>query len=257
MPCEQMWTPVRRRVSSSSRTRGRRDFLYPRAFTRDRGVGWGPRSLPRPISERRGKIGAEIGLLVFGNDAFRGSPNREDNNVIISIENARIDFAKEFLVQQLHRFLRVASGYDETNIEQRSALRNHADIDARQSAECTRRHAWGVAKVISHDTNDRLALFDADLREFPQRLANFGQPRRIVYGQGNADFGARQHIHGGFRAAEKVSNAPEKSVPPHHPLARNIDLVKPSLSSRSPPDIRTGHRAGNDSRPGDVGTARV
>src|SRR5579864_8182235 len=49
---------------------------------------------------------------------------------IFLVENGRIRAAKEFLVQEFHRRLRIPSGNDETKIEQRGALRNHANIDA-------------------------------------------------------------------------------------------------------------------------------
>src|SRR5438477_3904855 len=117
------------------------------------------------------------------------------------IENGRIDVAKEFLVQHLHRSLRIASRNHETDIEQRSALRNHTNVDALHGAKCARGHAGRMAQIITDNANDSLVLFDADLGKLSQSVANPVEPSSIVNGQRDADFGACQHVYGGFRPA--------------------------------------------------------
>src|SRR5690242_16944221 len=114
------------------------------------------------------------------------------------IENGRIDGPKKLLVQKLYRSLRIASGNHKTNIEQRSALRNHANVDALQGAESAGGHSRRMAQIIADNTNDGLVLFDTNLGEFSQRPANPGEPRRIINGQGDADLGACEHVDGGL-----------------------------------------------------------
>src|SRR5207302_1803618 len=98
------------------------------------------------------------------------------------IEKGRIRAAKKFLVQEFHRSLRITSRNDETKIQQRCALRNHANIDPPQSAKGASSHARRMPQIIPDDANDGLVPFDADLGKFLQSLADFAESRRIVYG---------------------------------------------------------------------------
>src|SRR5437879_13864189 len=123
-----------------------------------------------------------------------------------SIENGGISAAKKFLVQKFHCFLRIASRNDETKIQQRGALRNHANVDPLQSAKGSRSHARRMAQIIADNADDGLVLFDADLGKFSESLANVAEPRRIVYGQRDADFGTRQRAHRRFRSPAHLSD---------------------------------------------------
>src|SRR6266702_3854039 len=113
-----------------------------------------------------------------------------------------------------------------------------------------------MAQIVAHDANNGLILFDADLGKFSQSLANYGDPRRVVYGQRNTDFRTGQHVHGGFRAAEKLEDAMEKSVGHEHARGADIYDVNPALAGNGFDDAGTRHRIGDDSRAGSFGPPR-
>src|SRR5260370_1958194 len=96
-----------------------------------------------------------------------------------------------------------------------------------------------MAQIVAHDANSGLILFDGDLGTFSQSLANFGDPRRVVYGQRNTDFRTGQHVHGGCRAAEKLEDAMEKSVGHEHARGADIYDVNPALAGNGFDDAGT------------------
>src|ERR1035441_3088542 len=75
---------------------------------------------------------------------------------LIAFENLGIERREELLVERLYRGPQVGFRHHETDVEQRSALRDHADVDAVESHEHAARHSWSVSNIFAHQTHDHI-----------------------------------------------------------------------------------------------------
>ena len=74
-------------------------------------------------------------------------------------------FAEEFGVQALHCFLEILLRNDNTQVQQRCALRDHADVDIAQRREHAARDPGRVPDVIADQADNRLIFFDRYIGE--------------------------------------------------------------------------------------------
>src|SRR5262249_34673080 len=126
------------------------------------------------------------------------------------------------LVQSVYSLNEVGGGYYDAQIEERSALRDHAHIDAAQGIEDARGHSRSISDILAHQANDRLVLLDLDFGELAHLGADHLQVLRVVDGQRNADLGGGDHVDGRFEAVEDFEDAAQESV--RHQHARGVDV---------------------------------
>src|SRR5580704_11561564 len=129
-----------------------------------------------------------------------------------SIENRGVRVLEEFRVQHLYALLQVVTSHYETQIYPRSALGNHANVYIFKRPERAPGHSRCVPDVVTHDADDGLIVFYADLGKFLQSKPDFRKSRGIVDRQRNADLRACKHVHGRFRAIEHLKNAMEEPM---------------------------------------------
>ena len=73
--------------------------------------------------------------------------------------------AKNSRVQRFHRGAQIGFGDHEAQIQQRRALRDHADVDAVERIEDAARHSRRVADIVAHQADDGLIVLDLDFGE--------------------------------------------------------------------------------------------
>ena len=86
---------------------------------------------------------------------------------------------KEDLVQSPNHLVKNYLIHHETDVEARSAERNHADVDVFEGRENLSGYAVGVANSFADDAHDRLPVAAADLRDlllFDLRMMSSRRP---------------------------------------------------------------------------------
>src|ERR1700729_2465050 len=142
---------------------------------------------------------------------------------LIALKDCVVELGEEFVVQRGNRGAQVGFGDDEAQVQQRCALRDHADIDALKRVEYAARHARSIPNIVAHKTDDGLIFFDFDIGELAQLGLNLSETLDVVYSERNADLRSCDHIDGGFEAVEDLKDAMQEAVRHEHARGVNID----------------------------------
>src|SRR5450759_158069 len=75
------------------------------------------------------------------------------------VKDSRVKLPKKLGVQHLHGTRHVLLRHHEGQVQPRSSLRNHPDIDRVHGVKGAARHSRCVTNVVAHDTDDGPVLF--------------------------------------------------------------------------------------------------
>src|SRR5579863_6678079 len=173
------------------------------------------------------------------------------------IEDLRIQFAEELLMQRGDSGAEIGRGDDEAEIERGRALADHADVDLLEGAEDAGAYAGGAFDIFAHQTDDGLVALDGDLGELFEIGDDVVETRIVFDGERHADLGRRDHVDGGFVAVEDLENAAEKAVGHEHARGADIHDGDVFFAGDGFDDVGAGDRLGGDAGAGDLRTAGV
>src|SRR5208283_174883 len=176
---------------------------------------------------------------------------------LTTLEHGWIELAEEFAVQRFDGGAEVFFRHHETDIEQRAALRNHADVDAFERIEDAARHARRIPDVFADQADDDLIAFDFGFGELAQLGEHFVEVRRIVDGERDADLGGGHHIDGRFEAVEDFEDAAQKAVRHQHARGMNVDDGDLALTGDRFDGVFAVNALGHDARAGNLRAARI
>src|ERR1019366_4559490 len=170
-----------------------------------------------------------------------------------SFEHFRIKLGEKLLMQRRDRAEQVGFGQNQADVEQRRALRNHADVNAVEGVEDAPGHSRGVADVVANQADNHLVLLDIDLGELLQLGHDGVEVRGVVDGERNADFGGGHHIDRRFEAVEDLEDAVQEAVCHQH--ARGMDVHQRDFALAGDRFDHVGARDGlsNNARAGHFG----
>src|SRR5580698_2072357 len=178
-------------------------------------------------------------------------------NGLIALKDRVVELGEKFTVKRGHRGAQVGFGDDEAQVQQRCALRDHADIYALERVEYAARHARSIPNIVAHQTDDGLIFFDFDIGELPQLGLNLFEALEVIDGERNADLRSGDHIDGGFEAVEDLKDAMQEAVRHEHARGVNIDHRDLAFAGDGCDGIGAVDGLGDDARAGDFGAARV
>src|SRR5262249_26333970 len=141
---------------------------------------------------------------------------------LLALEHFRIERSEKLLVQRGHRAVQIRLGHNEADVEQRSALADHADIDAVERIEGTARDPRGVTDVLADQTDNDAIVLDGDFGELTNFAYDQVDLRGVINREGNAHFTRCDHIDRGFVAVENFEDAAQESV--RHEHAGGVDV---------------------------------
>src|SRR5580700_3867888 len=176
---------------------------------------------------------------------------------LIPLKDRVVELGEEFAVQRGNRGTEVEFGDDEAQVQQRCALRDHADVDALERVEYAARHARSIPDIVAHQTDDGLIFFDFDVGELAQLGLNLFETLEVVDGERNADLRSGDHVDRSFEAVEDLKDAMQEAMRHEHARGVNIDDRDLAFAGDGFDGIGAVDGLGNDARAGDLGAARV
>src|SRR5580692_1700348 len=142
---------------------------------------------------------------------------------LIPLKDRVIELGEEFDVERGNGGAQVGFSYHKTEIQQRCALRDHADVNSFERIEDAARHARSIPNIVADEADDRLIFFNFDVSELAQLGLNLFEAFQVVNREGDADFRGRDHIDRGFEAVEDLEDAMQEAVRHQHAGGVNID----------------------------------
>src|SRR3982751_5212436 len=126
---------------------------------------------------------------------------------LFALEDVGVKLGEELLVQGSDGAQQVTLGHHEADIQQRSALADHADVDAIESIENTARHAGGMADIFAHQADDNAIVLHGDVGKLAQLAEDEIDARNVVDRERDADLAGGNHVDWRLIAVEDFENA--------------------------------------------------
>ena len=139
--------------------------------------------------------------------------------------------------------------HHEAEVQQRCALRDHADIDAVERVEDAARHARSVADVLADQADDRLIVLHRRLRRTAaarRRIASM--LRGVVDGERDADLARSRPCRRRLVAVEDFEDAAQEAVRHQHARGVDVDQRDLALAGDRLDDVVAVHGFGGDAR---------
>src|SRR5450755_4106609 len=138
----------------------------------------------------------------------------------------------------------------ETDVDLRSALRNHAYVDpgARDGAEHAGRDSRTAMDVFSNQANNRLLVFGSDIRDSLKFRQERSGKTLSLHGKGHAYFRNRHKVNRRAIAVESLKHRSQKSVDHYSTGGNHVHNAHIGLGGNGSEHVVPGRRMGGDPR---------